>query len=418
MIKISTLKNGIRVVTERLPRVDTVSLGVWVGVGSRYETQQENGISHFLEHMAFKGTTTRSALDIALAIENVGGYMNAYTGKDMTGYYVRLLKEDMDVGLDIISDIFQHASMDAGELNTEKGVIIQEINMYKDQPEAVVEENFEKTAYPDQAFGRSIVGKTEIIQAMTPRKMLEYMHRQYTSDKVIVSASGAVDHDDFVDKCDRLFQDVNTQGGKSAEPARYVGGANYQTKANEQVNLLLGFEGVPYGAVDYWTMKVLAVILGGGMTSRLFQEIREKRGLVYSIHASSDSDADTGMFSIYAGTGEKQTAELMPVLCDEIKKFSATLTQTEIERAKTQIKARLLMQDENPSSHADKNARMMLHFNRVVSEREILAAVKKVSVADLTKCADRLFRQKPTLAALGPISHLMPYEEVCARLKA
>lgn len=417
MIKISVLKNGIHVVTEKLPHVNTVALGTWVGVGSRYETESENGISHFLEHMAFKGTTTRSALDIALAIENVGGYMNAYTGKDMTGYYVRLLKEDLDTGLDIISDIFQHASMDAGELNTEKGVIIQEINMYKDQPEAVVEENFERTAYPNQPFGRSIAGTAEIIQAMTPKKMLEYMHRQYTSDRVIISASGAIDHDDFVAKCEKLFMDVNSHKGQVAEPACYQGGFSYEAKAHEQVNLLLGFEGVPYGADNYWTMKVLAVILGGGMTSRLFQEIREKRGLVYTVHASSDSDADTGMFSIYAGTGEKQVAELMPVLCDEIKKFSTTLTTTEIDRAKTQIKARLLMQNENPSTHADKNAQMMLHFGRVVSEREILSAVKKVSMSDLADCANALFNQKPTVAALGPISHLMPYEDICTRLK-
>ncbi len=417
MIKITTLKNGARVVTEKLSHVDTVSLGTWVGVGSRFETESENGISHFLEHMAFKGTTTRSALDIALAIENVGGYMNAFTGKDMTGYYVRLLKEDMDTGLDIISDIFQHASMDKKELDTEKGVIIQEINMYKDQPEAVVEENFEKTAYPNQPFGRSIGGKEEIIRDMTSQKMLEYMHRQYTSDRVIISASGAVDHDAFVEKCERLYGDLNTHAGKAAEPAHYVGGFSYEKTAHEQVNLLLGFEGVPYGAQNYWTMKVLAVILGGGMTSRLFQEIREKRGLVYTVHASSESDADTGMFSIYAGTGEKQVAELMPVLCDEIKKFSATLTQTEIDRAKTQIKARLVMQDENPSSHADKNARMMLHFGRVMSAKEILSEIKKVSMADLSECAENLFRQRPTVAGLGPISHLMPYEEICGRLK-
>ena len=417
MIKITTLKNGIRVVTEHLARVDTVSLGTWVGVGSRFEEKNENGISHFLEHMAFKGTTTRSALDIAKAIEDVGGYINAYTGKDMTGYYVRLLKEDINIGLDIISDIFQHASMDEKELNTEKGVIIQELNMYKDQPEAVVEQNFNLAAYPDQPFGRDIGGDQEVIRQMTPQKMLEYMHRQYTADRVIISASGAVDHDDFVASCEKLFCDVNTHKGKSAEPARYVGGSSYETKAHEQVNLLVGFEGVPYGADNYWTLKVLSVILGGGMTSRLFQEIREKRGLVYTVHASADSDADTGMFSIYAGTGEKQVAELMPVLCDEIKKFSSTLTQTEIDRAKTQIKARLVMQNENPSTHADKNARMMLHYGRVISEKEILSAIKKVSIKDLNESAKALFNQKPTVAALGPISHLMSYEDICCRLK-
>ena len=417
MVKITTLKNGIRVVTEKLSHVQTVSLGTWVGVGSRYEEKSENGISHFLEHMAFKGTTTRSALDIALAIENAGGYINAYTGKDMTGYYVHLLKEDMPIGLDIISDIFQHASMDEKELNTEKGVIIQELNMYKDHPEAVVEQNFDATAYPNQPFGRNIGGDPEVIRTMTPQKMLEYMHRQYTSDRVVISASGAVEHDDFVEKCEKLFCDVNTHKGKVATPAVYQGGFSYEKKAHEQVNLLLGFEGVPYGAENYWTMKVLAVILGGGMTSRLFQEIREKRGLVYTVRASADSDMDTGMFSIYAGTGEKQVKELMPVLCQEIKKFSSTLTQTEIDRAKTQIKARLVMQNENTSGHADKNACMMLHYGRVMSEKEILDDIKRISMEDIRDCADSLFSQKPTVAALGPISHLMNYKDICASLK-
>ena len=417
MIKITTLKNGIRVITESLPRVKMVTLGAWVGVGSRYETLAENGISHFLEHMAFKGTTTRSALDIVKAIEDVGGYINAYTGRDMTGYYVRLLKEDMMIGLDIIADIFQHASMNEQELNTEKGVIIQEINMYKDQPDVVVEQNFNLTAYPDQSFGRDIGGNPEVIRKMTPQKMLEYMHRQYTSDRTIISASGAIDHDDFVEKCKKLFVDVNTHRGKAPDPAHYTGGASYETTSHEQVNLLLGFEGVSYEDERYWTVKVLSVILGGGMTSRLFQEIREKRGLVYTVHASADSDADTGMFSIYAGTGDQQAAELMPVLCDEIKKLASSLTQGEIDRAKTQIKARLLMQNENPSSHADKNAQMMLHFGRVLSENEILSDIKKVSMEDLQTCALNLFCQKPTVAALGPISHLMSYEQICQRLK-
>ena len=417
MIKVSTLKNGIRVVTESLPSVQTVSLGTWVGVGSRYEEKSENGISHFLEHMAFKGTTTRSALDIAKAIEDVGGYINAYTGRDMTGYYVRLLKENMPIGLDIISDIFQHASMDKKELDTEKGVIIQEINMYKDQPDYVVEQNFDATAYPDQPFGRDVGGDPAVIRGMTSKKMLAYMHRQYTSDRVVISASGAIDHDDFVQRCETLFCDVNQMPGKPAKQARYKGGASYKKTAHEQVNLLVGFEGVPYGDKNYWQMKVLSVILGGGMTSRLFQEIREKRGLVYTVHATADSDMDTGIFSIYAGTGEKEAGELMPVLCDEIKKCAFTLTQTEIDRAKTQIKARLLMQDENPSTHADKNARMMLHYGRVVPEKEILTLLKTVSMADLQACAENLFCQKPTVAALGPISNLMNYEDICRRLK-
>ncbi len=417
MINITTLENGIRVVTEEIAAAQTVSLGAWVGVGSRYETRSENGISHFLEHMAFKGTTTRSALEIMRQVEDVGGYINAYTGKDMTGYYVHLLKENMPVGLDIISDIVQHAAMDQKELDTEKGVILQELSMYKDRPDYVVAQNFDATAYADQPFGRDVGGDPEVIRTMTSEKMLAYMHRQYTAKRMVISASGAVKHDDFVARCMALFTDVNTHQGQACEPAVYTGGASYVTQAHEQVNLWLGFEGESYDSPDRWTAKLLATILGGGMTSRLFQEIREKRGLVYVVRALADSDSDTGMFDIYAGTGEKEAASLMPVMCDEIVRLADTLTDEEIDRAKTQVKARLLMKSEEISSHADHNARAILNYGRVISDEEILKTVMGIQKCDLSVYAKKLFARKPTVAALGPIQNLMSYEDICSRLK-
>ena len=417
MINITTLKNGIRVVTEKISNAQTISLGTWVGVGSRYETLEENGISHFLEHMAFKGTTTRSALQIMREVEDVGGYINAYTGKDMTGYYVHLLKENMPTGLDIISDIVQHAAMDQKELDTEKGVILQELNMYKDRPDYVVGQNFDQTAYADQPFGRDVGGNPEVIRQMTSDKMLEYMHRQYTAKRVVISASGAVEHDDFVERCEKLYTDVATHTAKECEPAVYTGGFSYVQRPHEQVNLWLGFESENYTSPERWTAKLLAMILGGGMTSRLFQEIREKRGLVYTVRAITDPDSDTGMFNIFAGTGEKEAADLMPVMCDEIVRLADTLTDEEIDRAKTQIKARLLMQSEEISSHADYNARSMLNYGRVVSDEEILKQVMAVRKSDLSAYAKKLFVRKPTVAALGPIQNLMSYQDICARLK-
>ena len=356
-------------------------------------------------------------LDIALAIESVGGYINAYTGKDMTGYYVHLLKENMPIGLDIISDIVQHAIMDKKELDTEKGVILQELSMYKDRPDYVVAQNFDATAYADQPFGRAVGGDPEVIRTMTSEKMLEYMHRQYTAKRMVISASGAVKHDDFIKRCEDLFTDVNAHEGQPCDPARYTGGASYEHKSHEQVNLWLGFESESYTSPDRWTAKLLATILGGGMTSRLFQEIREKRGLVYTVRAVTDSDADTGMFDIYAGTGEKEVADLMPVMCDEILRLADTLNEGEIDRAKTQVKARLLMQSEDISSHADRNARMMLNYGRVISDEEILKQVMVVQKSDLASYAKKLFAKKPTVAALGPIQNLMSYEDICARLK-
>lgn len=417
MINTTILKNGIRVVTEEIKGVQTVSLGTWVGVGSRYEKRDENGISHFLEHMAFKGTTTRSALEIMRQVEDVGGYINAYTGKDMTGYYVHLLKENLPIGLDIISDIVQHAAMDQKELDTEKGVILQELSMYKDRPDYVVAQNFDETAYANQPFGRDVGGDPEVIRQMTSEKMLEYMHRQYTANRMVISASGAVKHDDFVAQCETLYSDVSTHIAKECEPAVYTGGYSYVNRPHEQINLWLGFESENYTSPDRWTAKLLAMILGGGMTSRLFQEIREKRGLVYTVRATTDPDSDTGMFDIYAGTGEKEVADLMPVMCDEIVRLADTLTDEEIDRAKTQIKARLLMQSEEISSHADRNARSMLNLGRVVSDEEILKQVMSVQKSDLSAYAKKLFVKKPTVAALGPIQNLMSYEDICARLK-
>lgn len=417
MIKVTTLKNGIRLVSEQIKGAKTVAFGVWVGVGSRYEEKEEKGISHFLEHMAFKGTTTRSALQIAQEIENVGGMINAYTGKDMTAYYVHLLKENLPIGIDIISDIVQHATMDEKELNTEKGVIIQEVNMYRDQPVYVASQNFDETAYPNQPFGWDTAGDPNVIRSMTSKKMLEYMHRQYSAKRMVISASGAVNHEELVKRCEEKFQDVSRQKLTVCQPAKYKGGFSYVNKPHEQVNLFMGFEGENYTSENYWTAKLLAKILGDGMTSRLFQEIREKRGLVYEIRAMSNSDADTGMMTIYAGTGEKEIGELMPVLCDEILRVADTLNEAEIQRAKTQLKAHLLMQSEEIFAHAERNAHSLLHYGRVIKDDEILKRVQAVDKKSLQEYAWKFFVKKPTVAALGPIKKMMSYDDICARLK-
>jgi len=417
-IRITTLPNRIRIVTETQPKADSISLGVWVGVGSRYETKAQSGISHFLEHMAFKGTTTRSALQIAQEIEDVGGMINAYTGQDMTAYYTRVLKKHLSIGLNIISDIVQHATMDEHELNTEKGVIIQELNMYKDLPKHVAWTNFDATAYPNQPLGRDVGGDQKVIRNMTPKIMLDYMHSHYTTDKIIISAVGALDHDKFVKECDKLFVHLSPKKGMIPTPAHYVGGYKYVSKKHEQVNLMLGFEGVPYSSEDLWTSKLLATILGGGMTSRLFQEIREKRGLVYTIHAVSSSESDTGMFYIYAGTGEKELQTLMPALCDELKKVMHAITTEELDKAKTQIKAALLMRAEEVSDHADNNASELLHYGKIRSKNTLIKEINSVTKQNVVQYAQKLFLSTPTVSALGPIKNMLPYDEIIHRLKS
>ncbi len=417
MIQTATLSNGIRIVTDSSDMADSVSLGVWVSVGARYETAEINGISHCLEHMAFKGTNTRSSFDISKEIEDVGGIINAYTGKDMTAYYVRVLKENRALGLDIITDIVQHSIMDKDELEKEKGVIIQEINMQNDTPDDLVFDYYNETAYPNQPLGRAILGTADTVRRIDSQKLLDYMHSQYTTSRMIVSASGAVNHDEFVADCERRLTSVSTHSMPEAEGAIYRGGEKRVVKPHEQVNIVFGFEGFSYNHPDYYTGSVLAAILGGGMSSRLFQEIREKRGLVYSIYAFNSPEIDTGTFGVYAGTGEKEVVELMPVLCDELVKLPDTLTEAEINRAKARLRASILMRQENIATHAEANAIDMIIHGRLVPKTEVIEKINAITGDDLKRVAKDVLSRTPTLAALGPISNVMSYDEIVNRLK-
>ena len=416
MIQTTTLPNGIRVVTDNESHFETVTLGVWVGVGSRFETPAQNGYSHFLEHMCFKGTPTRTAHQITEPIETAGGYMNANTDIDRTAYYAKLLKKDFRLGLDIIADMVQHASVPAADLEKEKGVIIQEINMYNDMPDVVADDLFMARAYPDQAVGRPIIGPAENIRNATSEDLLNYMHANYTSHNWVVSAAGNVNHDAFADACAQLFRDYPNRPAVQPEPARYVGGDSRKSKKTEQVQFNLGFAGPAYTDDDFYAAKIASLILGGGFTSRLFREIREKRGLVYTIHTSHRPLSDTGFVVVSGGTGEKHVGELMPVLCDEIVKLPDTMKEDEIARAKELIRAEWLMSSENAERRANMNANDLLKRGKIVPLADKLAKLEAVSAADLTRVARQIFAGKPTLAVYGPIQHVMEYDALCGRL--
>ena len=416
MLKVRSLKNGIRVIIDPNAKSESVSLGVWVAVGARFETPEINGISHVLEHMAFKGTQTRSAFDISREVEDVGGLMNAYTGKDMTAYYVKVLKKDWRLGLDIISDILQNSVMDKEELAKEQGVIIQEINMSNDTPDDLIFDLYHQVAYPNQPLGRTILGTPENVRAVTSQKLLDYMHYQYTANRLVISVAGDIPADEFMEEAEKAFAHISKPRYDKPEAARYVGGDVRRSKENEQVNLILGFEGCSYTDKDYYTAAILASVFGGGMSSRLFQEVREKRGLVYSIYAFNSPETDTGTFGIYAGTGEREVAELVPILCEEINKLPETLTEGEIVRAKNRAKARVLMRAENWSTHAESNATDMIIYDRVVPDSESIRNIEAVTKADMARRARRIFAGKPTLATLGPVKKVTPYEKVLAYL--
>jgi predicted Zn-dependent peptidase len=411
-IRTTTLENGLRVVSDPMATVESVSLGVWVGVGTRYEKPEMNGVSHLLEHMAFKGTHRRSALAIAEEIEAVGGHINAYTTRESTAYYVRILKEDVTLGVDLIADILQHSTMETEELERERTVILQEIHQANDTPDDVVFDNFQEAAYPDQPLGRQVLGDADIVGTMGRDTIIDYMNGHYNASTMVLAAAGRIDHDELVALAKNAFGNV-PQGVQAArDAAHYTGGQSIVMRELEQAHLLLGFEGVGYQDPDFYAVAVLSTLFGGGMSSRLFQEIREKRGLVYSIYSFTPSYSDSGMFGIYAGTGEDETTELIPLVCDEIKKMTDSVGDDELTRARAQIKASILMSLESSSSRCEQLARQMMVFDRPLPVEEIVANIEAIDADAILNAARRIFASPLTVAALGPVSKLESYGEI------
>jgi predicted Zn-dependent peptidase len=415
-VRVTTLANGFRVATDRMDSVETTSLGVWAGVGTRNEPAEHNGVAHLLEHMAFKGTRRRSARDIVVEIEDVGGFLNAYTGREQTAYYAKVLADDMPLVVDILADILQNSIFDAEELSRERAVVLQEIGQAEDTPDDIIFDHFQETAYPDQAMGRPVLGRAEIVRDLPRDIVAGYMASRYRAGQMVLAASGQVDHDALVAMAEKLFSGLPGGAVPPTEGARYAGGDGRFARELEQVHLALGFHGVNYADPDYYVAAVLSQLLGGGMSSRLFQEIREKRGLVYSIHSFTSSFADGGIFGIYAGTGEKEVAELLPVVCDEIAKLPDDLTEPEVKRAAAQLRAATLMSREKPSARCEQLASQLLIYGRPIPPAEAVARIDAVTIDDLARLARRLTQSAPTLTALGPIGQVMEYDALRQRL--
>lgn len=416
-VKVTTLKNGLRVLTDPMQTVESVSLGLWVDAGTRHEPAQVNGISHLLEHMAFKGTERRSARAIAEEMDNVGGHLNAYTARDHTAYYAKVLKEDSALALDILSDILQNSTMDAEELAREQAVVVQEINQSIDTPDDIIFDHFQSTAFPDQPLGRPVLGTEDLVRAMSRDTVKGYMSSHYAASRMVLSAAGAIDHDQLVDSAEAAFATLAASAEAQPEAARYVGGEYREERDIEQVNLVLGYGGVSYDDPDYYAISVLSTLLGGGMSSRLFQEIREKRGLVYSIYSFASSYSDGGLFGIYAGTGEDEVEELVPVLCDEVVKVCGGVDGDEMRRARAQLKASILMSLESTSSRCEQLARQVLVYGRPITTQEVVDRIEAIDADAIARVARRLFAQVPTIAAIGPLAKLEDHQSMVARLK-
>ncbi len=418
-VQTHTLANGVRIVTERMSGLASASLGIWVNAGGRHERLEQNGIAHFLEHMAFKGTKRRSALQIAEAIEDVGGYINAYTSREMTAYYARVLEADVPLALDVISDIVLNPVFDAREIEVERGVILQEIGQVNDTPDDVVFDWLQEVAYPSQPLGRSILGPTERVSNFTRDDLSGFVRERYGPENLIVAAAGAVDHDTIVRECERIFAGMERRPARAAEGAVFHGGERREVKALEQVHFALALEAPGYRDAGIYISQIYATALGGGMSSRLFQEIREKRGLCYTIFAQAGAYADSGMLTVYAGTGPDEIADLAQITADEIARTARDLESSEVERARAQIKAGLLMGLESPSSRAERLARMTAIWGRVPPLEETVSRIDAVTTADVATLAGQLARSSGVALTLyGPAAAAPGLDGLRERLAA
>lgn len=421
-VEVTRLENGLTVVTDNMSQLETISVGVWVNTGARHESPRQHGVSHLLEHMAFKGTKRRSARAIAEEIENVGGHLNAHTAHEATAYYARVLKNDLPLAVDLLADILQHSAFDAEELERERGVVIQEIGQSLDTPDDLVFDHLLEAAYPGQPMGRTILGTVDTVNAFDRDALQGYMDERYHAPGMVLAAAGAVDHQALVALGRDRFSALPNRRSNGAELAVFRGGERREERDLEQAHVALAFEGPAYSDPDYYTSQIFASVLGGGMSSRLFQEVREKRGLCYSVFAYSWSFADTGILGVYAGTSPDDLAELMPVIAGEITRLGEDATEEETARARAQMKAGLLMGLESSSSRVEQIARQYAVHGRVLPIDEVISKVDQVDAAAVRRFASRFLSKSspaPALAAVGPLKGagggLESYERLAAR---
>ena len=417
-VDISRLSNGLTIVTHTMAQIESVALGIWVKSGSRNERAEEHGIAHMLEHMAFKGTENRSAYQIATDIEDVGGEINAATSVETTAYFARVLKDDMPLAVDILADIITSSKFEEEELEREKQVVLQEINATQDTPDDIVFDYFTETAFRHQTIGRPILGTPDSVRSFTSDNLRSFMNEHYSADRMIVIAAGAVEHEQFVREVESRLGSFRAHSvAPLTELANYVGGDFREYRNLKDAQVLIGFEGRAYHMRDYYASQILSIILGGGMSSRLFQEVREKRGLCYSIYAFHWGFSDTGLFGIHTATNEDGLAELVPVVLEELYKASKNISQKELDRARAQYRANLTMSRESPSSRMQMIARQMSLYGRPIPSSELMERLSLITVDRLADLAERLFiDSKPTLAAVGSVGSLVSYCDLVSSL--
>ncbi|RCL01572.1 MAG: putative Zn-dependent peptidase [Candidatus Tokpelaia sp. JSC085] len=413
-VGISRLENGLTIATYTMLKIESVALGIWIKVGSRHEKKNQHGIAHLLEHMAFKGTESRSGLRIATDIEDVGGDINATTNVETTAYFARVLRNDMLLAIDILCEIITEPKFDPNELEREKQVILQEIGAANDMPDDIVFNHFTETAFQQQMIGRSILGTPETVKSFSVDDLRLFMQEHYNADRMIIVATGAVKHDTFVQAIEQRLGSIQDKS-KYILPdlANYVGGDFREYRTLMDTQILLGFEGCSYHMHDFYALQLLSIVLGCGTSSRLFQQVRERRGLCYFIYAFHWGFSDTGLFGIHTATSENRLEEMLPVILDELSKLTQHIDEKELQRARAQYSANLVMARENPENWASDLAQQILRYGRLISNEEQFDCLAHIRAERLVDLARHTFlNTKPTLAALGPVATLMPFEKM------
>lgn len=417
-MKLTKLPSGLSVLSEDIPYVDSVAMGLWCATGTRHEAAPLNGIAHMVEHMLFKGTKRRTAEQISIESESVGADLNAYTARERTAYTIHLLKEDVALGVDLLSDMIQHSTFPAEEIKREYSVILQEIGMYRDTPDEHIFDIYQEYAYPSQTLGANILGNETSLKRIGKSQLDEYVSTFYTHEQLVFAASGNVNHEQLCTLVDQAFNSLSHGKPDPAPKAIYKGGEIRETRKLEQAHILLGFEGLSIHDPDYQALRVASMLLGGGTSSRLFLDIREKRGLAYSVYSTMQTYSDSGMFAVYAGTGEDSIPELIPALCDQFLNMGSHITDEELARAKTQIKAGILMARESMTKRVNMEARYFQQFGKPADMNEQLEKIAAVTAEDIGRAAQRILKTTPTLSAVGPIQKLEAYEKIAERLVA
>jgi predicted Zn-dependent peptidase len=413
MLNVSKLANNLQIASWHMPHAKSVTINILVKVGSRYENDQQHGICHFLEHMAFKGTTTRSYQQIAQSFDLIGGQFNACTSREHTVYYAKVLTQHLSEAMNLLSDILQNSIYEKSEINKEREVILQEIAQYQDSPEDLAYDNLIQEAFAGQAIGKSILGTVQTLATFTTENFAQYVEDNYTADNMIISAAGNVNHQELVLLSQSLFANLAQKQARTYPKAYNTQGGKIITKDLEQVNLLLGFAGVSYmNKAQYYKAQILSIILGGGISSRLFQSIREKHGLVYSVGSFHSAYSDAGLFCIHGSTSAENITKFITQTKIEVESICQAIELSELERAKEQIRIGLLMAEEKSSYIAEDLAKSFAIFGQYQTTEEILTQINSFTCQDITAMACQIFSNQVVISSVGPKSSLV-LEEVC-----